>query len=176
MSACTLPAGTTPSYGPLLVLLASLSAAPGIGSLTGPVVGLATLLLGLQLMAGRPLPWLPAWARRRMGASSLGVRFSAWLQDRCRPLLHLKAPRFPVLLAGLTVAWSSLILILPLAFVPFSNTIPSVAVGLVGVGLLAQRSLLGWLGFALAGGYTVVLALLGEALILAAQALFRHLT
>ncbi|MFN7958789.1 MAG: exopolysaccharide biosynthesis protein [Holophagaceae bacterium] len=175
MSASTLSTGTPTSYGPLLVLLASLSAVPGIGSLTSPVVGLATLTLGLQLMAGRPFPWLPGWARQRMGASSLGGRFSAWLQERCRPLLHLRAPGFPGPLAGLTVAWSSLILMLPLAFIPFSNTIPSLSVGLVGAGLVAQRSLLGWLGFALAGSYTLVLALLGEALVLAAQALIRHL-
>ena len=98
------------------------------------------------------------------------------IQDRCGPILNLVPPRFPGLLAGLTVAWSSLLLLLPLAFVPFSNTIPSLSVGLVGAGLLAHRSLLGWLGMLIAGSYTVALAFLGEALFLAAQALIRHLT
>lgn len=60
--------------------------------------------------------------------------------------------------------------------VPFSNTIPSLSVGLVGAGLLAQRSLLVWLGLLLSGSYTVALAFLGEALFLGVQALFRHFT
>lgn len=174
MSPPTQSAGIGQAYGPLLVLLAALSVAPGIGSLTSPVVGLASFLLGVQLAAGRPAPWLPAWAGQRMASSHLGPRFSAWIHERCRPILHLPAPRFPALLAGLTVTWSILILLLPLAFIPFSNTIPSLSLGLVGVGLLAPRSLLGWLGMVLAGSFTVALALLGEALLVAIPA-FIHL-
>ncbi len=168
--------GSGQAYGTLLVLLSATSVIPGVGVVTGPLVGLASLLLGVQLSLGRPTPWVPAWLGKRMASSDLGPRFSSWIQERCRPFLHLRSPRFPGLLGGLTVAWSSLLLILPLAFVPFSNTIPSLSVGLVGAGLLAQRSLLGWLGLALAGGYTVVLGFLGEALVLAAQALIHHLT
>ncbi len=176
MSGSAIRPGAGQAYGTILVLLAATSVVPGVGMVTGPLVGLASLLLGVQLTLGRTVPWMPAWLRTRMASSNLGPRFSRWIQDRCRPLLHLAPPRFPGVLAGLTVAWSSLLLILPLAFIPFSNTIPSLSVGLVGAGLLAQRSLLGWLGLALAGGYTVVLAFLGEALFLAAQALIRHLT
>lgn len=164
------------AYGTLLVLLAAISVVPGVGMVTGPLVGLASLLLGAQLALGRPVPWMPDWLRTRIASSDLGPRFSRWIQDRCQPLLRLAQPRFPGVLAGLTVAWSSLLLILPLAFIPFGNTIPSLSVGLVGAGLLAQRSLLGWLGLALAGGYTVILAFLGEALFLAVHALIRHLT
>ena len=176
MIAPSLGTGTGQAYGTILVLLAAMSVVPGVGIVTGPLVGLASLLLGVQLALGRPDPWVPAWLAKRMASSDLGPRFSRWLQDRCRPLLHLAPPRFPGVLAGLTVAWSSLLLILPLAFIPFSNTVPSLSVGLVGVGLLAQRSLLGWLGLALAGGYTLALVLLGEALFLAGQALIRQIT
>ena len=174
MSLSATGSGAGQAYGTILVLLAATSVVPGVGMVTGPLVGLASLLLGVQLTLGRPVPWMPAWLSSRVASSDLGPRFSRWLQDRCRPLLHLAPPRFPGVLAGLTVAWSSLLLLLPLAFIPFSNTIPSLSVGLVGAGLLAQRSLLGWLGMALAGGYTVVLAFLGEALFLAAHALIRH--
>ena len=163
-------------YGTILVLLAAMSVVPGIGIVTSPLVGLASLLLGVQMALGRPTPWLPAWLGRRVASSDLGPRFSSLIQDRCGSILNLVPPRFPGLLAGLTVAWSSLLLLLPLAFVPFSNTIPSLSVGLVGAGLLAHRSLLGWLGMLIAGSYTVALAFLGEALFLAAQALIRHLT
>lgn len=176
MTSRTMPSDPRQAYGTLLVLLSATAVVPGVGLVTSPLVGLASLVLGVQLSLGRPVPWVPAWLEKRLASSELGSRFSRWLQERCRPFLHFASPRFPVLLAGLTVAWSSLLLLLPLAFVPLSNTIPSLAVGLVGAGLLAQRSLLGWLGMAVAGGYTVLLGLLAEALVLATQALFRHLT
>lgn len=175
MSLPTLPPGDGRPYGTILVLLAAMSVVPGVGTVTGPLVGLASLLLGIQLTLGRPEPWLPGWIGRRVASAEQGIRFSAWLEGRFRPFLHLTPPRFPGLLAGLTVAWSSLLLILPLAFIPLANTIPSLSVGLVGAGLLAGRSLLGWLGLLVAGSYTVALVILGEALFLATQALLRHL-
>ncbi|HLP31696.1 MAG TPA: exopolysaccharide biosynthesis protein [Geothrix sp.] len=176
MSLPGLSAGTGRPYGTALVLLAAMSVVPGIGTVTGPLVGLASLLLGVQLALGRPEPWLPAWLSRRVASAERGSRFSTWIQERCRPIMHLAPPRFPDRLAGLTVAWSSLLLILPLAFVPLGNTIPSLSVGLVGAGLLAGRGPLGWLGLLLSGGYSLVLVLLGETLFLAAQALIRRLT
>ncbi len=104
-----------------------------------------------------------------MSSSTLGPRLSLWIQNHLRPLLGLSAPRVPVILAGLAVAWTGLLLALPLAFIPFSNMIPALALGLVGAGLAARRSLFSWLGMALSGGYTALLIILGEALILIAQ-------
>ena len=168
--------GARGTYGTILLLLSASSVLPGVGMVTAPFVGLASLLLGIQLTTGRSTPWLPAWLRSRIEASDLGPRFGHWLHQRCRPLLQMALPSFPLPLAGLTVAWSSLILILPLAIIPFSNTIPSLSVGLIGAGLLTGRSLFGWLGMALSGGYTVALVLLAEVLILALQAVLRFFT
>lgn len=92
------------AYGTILVLLAATAVVPGVGLVTGPLVGLASLLLGVQLALGRSTPWIPAWLQQRMASSDLGPRFSTWIQDRCRPLLPIKPPQFPGLLAGLTVA------------------------------------------------------------------------
>ena len=83
---------------------------------------------------------------------------------------------FGVALMTLTVAWSSLLLLLPLAFIPFSNMIPALSLGLVGAGLVARKSLFSWLGMVLSGGFTALLILLGEALILAAQGLLTYFT
>jgi hypothetical protein len=109
-----------------------------------------------------------------MASVAIGPRLSVWIHRRFKPILHLTPPRFPHFLAGATVAWSSLLLLLPLIFIPFSNVIPSLAVGLVGAGLVAQKSILGWLGLALSGGFTLALVLLGEALLLGIQALLRN--
>lgn len=81
-----------------------------------------------------------------------------------------------MLFAGLTVAWSSLIMLLPLAIVPFSNTIPALSMGLVGTGLVVRKSLFSWLGMALSGGYTALLIIIGEALVLATKGILARLT
>ena len=167
-------ADTQNTYGAILLILAATSIVPGIGVVTGPFAGVASFLLGVQLIAGRHVPWMPTWLQTRMASVDVGPRLSQWIQEHCKQILHLTPPRFPLFLAGLTVSWSSLLLILPLAFVPFSNTIPSLSIGLVGAGLVTRKSLLGWLGIAVSGGYTLALAILGEALLLAAQAFFRH--
>ncbi len=75
-----------------------------------------------------------------------------------------------MVLAGLTVAWTGLLLVLPLALIPFSDMIPALALGFVGAGLAARRSLFSWLGMALSGGYTALLIILSEALISTAHA------
>jgi len=141
-----------------------------------PLAGLASLVLGLQLMVGKRVPWMPDRVRGWMAASPLGPRLSLWIQQRARPLLRLPAPGFPRLLAGLTVAWSSLLLVLPLVFVPFGNVAPALSLGLVGAGLVVRKSLLSWLGMALSGGYTALLIVLGEALLLVAQEVLSRLT
>ena len=164
------------AYGATLLLLAATSAIPGVGMVTGPLAGTASLVLGIQLAWGRQQPWMPLWLKTRMASSAVGPRLSLWIHEHCKSMLHLTPPRFPLFLAGMTVAWSSLLLVLPLIFIPFSNVIPSLAVGLVGAGLVAQKSILGWLGLVLSGGFTLALVLVGEALILSIQALIHHLT
>lgn len=160
------------AYGTLLLVLAAPSLLPGLGVLAAPLVGLAGLAVGVQLALGRRTPWVPGRARGWLDDASLGPRLSLWLQDRLRPIRGLRLPPLPRVLAGLAVFWSSLLLALPLAFVPFSNLVPALALALLGAGLAARRSLFGWLGAALSGGYTAVLFLLGEAMVLFAGGLF----
>ncbi len=171
MSAAAARPVSRDAYGALLLVLAAPALVPGLGVLAAPLSGLAGILLGAQLVLGRRTPWVPARVRAWMAAVPLGPRLSLWLQERLRPLLRLPAPGLPRVLAGLTVAWSSLLLVLPLAFVPFGNVVPALALGLVGAGLAVRKSLLSWLGMALSGGYTALLIVLGEALLLAAQGL-----
>lgn len=159
------------AYGTLLLVLAAPTLLPGLGVLAAPLAGLAGLAVGVQLVLGRRTPWVPDRARGWLADASLGPRLSLWLQAKFRPLRGLRLPPLPRVLAGLAVFWSSLLLVLPLAFVPFSNLVPALALALLGAGLAARRSLFGWLGAALSGGYTAVLILLGEALVLFARGL-----
>ena len=164
------------TYGALLLMLAAPALVPGIGTITAPLAGFAGLTLGVQLAMGRRVPWMPDRVQSWIASSTLGPKLSLWIQARCQPLLRLPSPRFPMLFAGLTVAWSSLIMLLPLAIVPFSNTIPALSMGLVGTGLVVRKSLFSWLGMALSGGYTALLIIIGEALVLATQGILARLT
>lgn len=164
------------SYGTLLLVLAAPALLPGVSLVMAPLAGLASLVLGLQLVVGKRVPWMPERVRSWMAASPMGPRLSLWIQERARPLLRLPAPSFPRLLAGLTVAWSSLLLVLPLVFVPFGNVVPALSLGLVGAGLVVRKSLLSWMGMALSGGYTTLLIVLGEALLIVVQEFLSRLT
>lgn len=153
------------AYGTLLLVLAAPSLLPGLGILAAPVAGLAGLAVGAQLVLGRRMPWVPARVRARMGEASLGPRLSRWLQARLGPLRSLRVPPLPRVPTGLAVLWSSLLLLLPLGFVPFGNMAPALSLGLLGAGLAAHRSPFAWLGAALSGGYTVLLVFLGDWLV-----------
>ncbi len=176
MSTAAAPPVSRDAYGALLLLLAAPSLVPGLGALAAPLSGLAGILLGAQLVLGRRQPWVPDRVRGWIEAVPVGPRLSLWIQQRLRPVLRIPAPGFPRVLAGLTVAWSGLLLVLPLALIPFSNTVPALSLGLVGAGLAVRKSLLSWLGMALSGGYTALLVLLGEALLLGARELASRLS
>jgi len=150
-------------YGSLLLLVAAPAVLPGIGSLVAPLAGAAGMALGLQLALGRPDPWIPSRAQAWLDRKGPGRQLLRLIRRFCAPLLGLPSPRMPLLLAGAAVAWTSLVLFLPLALIPLSNTVPSLALGLLGAGLALGRAILAWLGLALSGAFTGALALLGAA-------------
>lgn len=150
-------------YGSLLLLLAASSMLPGLGSLAAPAAGAAGMALGFQLAAGRPEPWMPERARTWLERKGIGRRLLRKVRKLCGPLLRLPSPRMPILVAGTAVAWTSLVLLLPLGVVPLSNTLPSLALALLGAGLALGRAALAWTGLALSGAFTGALALLAAA-------------
>jgi hypothetical protein len=162
-----------PGFGPLLLTLAAPAALPGLGSLAAPAVGLAAMALGWQVVAGRTTPWIPERARRWL-APVPALR--PWLRRALRPLRA--ARRFPLpapprWVVGAAVAWTGFLMLLPLAFVPLSNAIPAVALGLLGGGLNPTRSAWAWAGLGLSGTFTAFLALAAHLLLAALGALVR---
>ncbi len=162
-------------YGSLLLLVAAPSVLPGIGSLAAPLAGAAGMALGLQLALGRPEPWVPQRAQAWLDQKGPARRLLRRIKRFFGPVLRLRSPRMPLLLAGAAVVWTSFVLLLPLAVVPLSNTIPSLALGLLGAGLALGRALLTWLGLALSGAFTGAVALLGAALWEGLRALLERL-
>ena len=123
----------------------------------GPIstaLGFSLVALGGQMVRDRQSPWLPA----RMHDVVLHGRFWRILLTTAEKALGLgrriTRPRLPGLvtgrsarrLAGVIIALSGLLLAVPLAGVPFSNTLPALAVLFVCLGELEEDGLMVLLG------------------------------
>ena len=125
---------------------------------TSTVFGLLLLLVGAGVTANR-VPWLPdALLRRRLNAAHVAtvLRKSAGGSRRFEKLIR---PRLLALTHGATLnRFNGLMLVLlaallmaPLPFFPFTNTVPAVAIVLLAVGM-AERD-----GVVVIAGYAATL-------------------
>ncbi len=115
---------------------------PGVST----VFGAAILLVGVSRLVGRPL-WLPARLRdRALPAHRLrpaltgGISWVRRLEKVSRPhrLRRLAEGRAQDLLNNLAFILAALLLMAPFGFVPFSNTLPALALLFYGVGLIQR--------------------------------------
>lgn len=155
------------AFGALLLIFAFpniLPTPPG----TAGILGLPLLFLSAQMMLGLD-PWLPGFiARRSMARSTfqaLVERITPWL-SRAERLLRarmelLAHPRAQRLLGALCLI-VSVALVLP---VPFANLVPSVALCIIGLGVLERDGLWIVLGVLAAFGSLAYVAGLAYALV-----------
>lgn len=115
---------------------------PGVST----VFGAAILLVGISRLAGRPL-WLPARLRNKaLPANKLrpaltgGMTWVRRLEKVSRPhrLRQLAEGRAQDLINNLAFILAALLLMAPFGFVPFSNTLPALALLFYGVGLIQR--------------------------------------
>lgn len=115
---------------------------PGVST----VFGAAILLVGISRLVGRPL-WLPARLRdRSLPAHKLRPALSsgmAWVQrlekiSRPHRLRGLSEGRAQDLFNNLAFILAALLLMAPFGFVPFSNTLPALALLFYAVGLVQR--------------------------------------
>lgn len=138
----------------------------------GPIstaAGASLMALGGQMARGRATPWMPA----RMNNLTLHGKFWRVLISTAEKTLQfgrrLTRPRLAGLvqgprarrLAGLIIAVSGLLLAVPLAGVPFSNTLPALAVLLVCLGELEEDGLMVLLALIMVALTVAYFALLG---------------
>ena len=155
------------AFGALLLIFAFpniLPTPPG----TAGVLGLPLIFLSAQMMLGLD-PWLPGFISRQSMARStfqgLVSRITPWLQ-RAEALLRarfelLAHPRAQRLLGAICLV-VSVALVLP---VPFANLVPSVALCIIGLGVLERDGLWISLGVLAAFGSLAYVAGLGYALV-----------
>jgi hypothetical protein len=115
---------------------------PGVST----VFGAAILLVGISRLSGRPL-WIPSrLADRALPADRLrpgllaGMSWVRRLESIARPyrLRGLVDGRLQGIVNDLAFIFAALLLMMPFGFVPFSNTLPALALLLYAVGFIQR--------------------------------------
>lgn len=123
---------------------------PGVST----VFGAAIIMISIAITLNR-MPWLPARILdKQMQTSKLlpalekGISIVSKLDNYIRPRLPaLTGSLFANRINGLAIMAAGILLMLPLGLIPFSNTLPAVAILLFSAGMI-QRD-----GFFVVGGY-----------------------
>lgn len=147
---------------------------PGVST----VFGAAIILMSISITLNR-LPWLPERIMNRPIATEKLVptlergaqiisRLDRWVRPRLNALTQGAAiNRFN----GLMLLFGGVLLIFPLGLIPFSNTLPALAIIFLAVGMLQRDGLFILLGYLTLVVSVVYFALLALAAILAGQGL-----
>ena len=114
---------------------------PGVST----VFGAAIILVSLAITANR-LPWLPRQILdRRLESAKLvpalekGVNIVSRLDRYLKPrLTGLTSGRFINHINGLAITLAGVLLMLPLGLIPFSNTLPGIAILLLSTGMIQR--------------------------------------
>jgi hypothetical protein len=132
-------------FGFLIILFAALPALPI------PAQGIATLLsiplclLFGQIFVGRTSPWIPAWIARKTFARRTLVTLSQALLPYLKKFEYISRPRFfymtspagkkAIAIMGIVCA---LLIAIP---IPFTNTIPSIGILIMALGMIERDGL-----------------------------------
>ena len=158
------------AYGLLILLLSLPCLVPGLYGVP-QVVGLVIIMVAAQLLIGREEPWLP---RRVLNLRARGKWLRAmadfaearlsWVDRLSRPRLLMFATGVGERMVGLFMILATLTIVLPM-----TNTIPSVALALLAVGLIQRDGLFVLGGMVVATGWLSALAILAGGLLFGAS-------
>jgi hypothetical protein len=167
------------SFAVLFILLLAVPALPlPTGGVTH-VFEVIAMLLALELIVGRRCVWLPErWRTREIGMPTR-ERFATTLLPRIRWIERHSHARLGFLLdhrlTGVVYGAVTLVLVLT-AFLapPFTglDTIPSIGVVLINLGVLLEDPVLGGIGFVVGVTGVLIVFLLGRAAVDAIRGLF----
>ena len=155
------------AFGALLIVLAMPVSIPFLYGVP-QIVSVPMIALAGQMVIGRKEPWLPAkLAERRLSKSGLtqiatgGRKWFGWVERLARPRLQFLASKPAERIIGVLLCVFCASILLPL---PLTNTVPGIAVAIVGFGLLARDGLVIIPGLLLGAGWVTGLVIFGEAL------------
>jgi hypothetical protein len=167
------------SFAVLFVLLLAVPALPlPTGGVTH-VFEVIAMLLCLELIVGRRKVWLPERFRQREIGAETRRRFSEKLLPRIRWIEGRSRAHLGFLLnhrlAGIVYGAVTLVLVVT-AFVapPFTglDTIPSIGVVLISLGVLLEDPILGGIGFVVGAIGVLIVFLLGREVVNLVEGLF----
>lgn len=158
------------AYGLLILLLSIPCLVPGLYGVP-QVVGLIVILLAGQMLVGREEPWLPRWfLNLRCKGSWLKAMADfaeiklGWIDRLSRPRLRRFADGPGEKLAAVFMILATVTIVMPL-----TNTIPSIALALLSVGLIQRDGVFVLAGCAVTTVWLTLLGALGTGLLMGAE-------
>ncbi len=130
------------AYGLLILLLSIPCLVPGLYGVP-QVVGLIIILIAAQLLAGREEPWLPRWVLNLRAKGAWLKAMADFAETRLGWVDRLSRPRLTAFASGAGERIAAVFMILATLTIvlPFTNTIPSIALALLSVGLIQRDGL-----------------------------------
>lgn len=158
------------AYGLLVLILAIPCLVPGLYGVP-QVVGVAIIILAFQLLMGRKEPWLPKWFLRLRAKASWLKGMADFAESRLGWLERLSRPRLTVFSVGPGEKFAAIFMILATFTIvlPLTNTIPSVALSLLAVGLIQRDGLFVLGGVAVTTAWLCALAAVGIGFLIGAD-------
>lgn len=148
------------AFGLLILALTIPCLVPGLPG--AQIIAIPIFLLAMQMVLAREEPWLPRWfLRQRVGRKWLEAiagfcsQRLGWTERLARPRLSVLADGPGGRLAALIMALAAITIMLPI-----TNTIPSLALTLLSVGLLQRDGLFVAAGAAIAAAWVSLLGAL----------------
>ena len=158
------------AYGLLILLLSIPCLVPGLYGVP-QVVGLIVILLAGQMLVGREEPWLPRWFLNlrckgswRKAMADFAETKLGWIDRLSRPRLRRFADGPGEKLAAVFMILATVTIVMPL-----TNTIPSIALALLSVGLIQRDGLFVLAGCAVTAVWLTILGALGTGLLMGAE-------
>jgi hypothetical protein len=135
------------SFGILLILFCALPALP----LPAPpvittILALPIFILSLQLLIGKKQPWLPNWLSKKSIKQSTFQKITGKLVPMIKKIEPFYKPRCLYMTSALgekLIGLAGVIFALSISLpIPFSNTIPSIGVLVMAIGLIEKDGII----------------------------------
>lgn len=156
------------AFGLMVLLLAIPCLVPGLPG--AQILAVPIFLLACQIVVGRREPWLPGWFMRTQVRKGWIGPVSEFADKRLRWTERLARPRLKMFASGLGERGVAVLMALAALTImlPITNTIPSLAIALMAIGLIQRDGLFAVAGASIAAAWFTLLVLLGAGLIFGA--------
>ena len=150
------------AFGLMILILAIPCLVPALYGVP-QIVGIPILLLAGQMLLGREEPWLPEAVLKRRVSKAMLDRMAEFAIKRMGWFERLSRPRLTLFTQGLAERAAAAFMILATLTIvlPMTNTVPSVALALMSVGLIQRDGLFVAAGAAVATGWVTALLVVG---------------